>query len=186
MSKDINEQLSALVDGELPAEEAELLLRQIGRDRRARARVGRFQIISDTMSNHLPNVVDPGFASRVRSAVDKEPEISTDAVAGDGRLQRMLKPLAGLAIAASVAMVAIISVQNVNQQDEPLSVAAGTSPGDASYLRGLPDMPLVVQQPGSGKRLNDYLVNHKEYAANRGVQGMLPYVHVVGYENSRK
>jgi sigma-E factor negative regulatory protein RseA len=186
MSKDINEQLSALVDGELPSEEAGLLLRQIGRDRHARARVGRFQIISDTMSNHLPGVIDPGFASRVRSAIEKEPEISADAVAGNGWLQRMLRPLAGLAIAASVATVAIISVQNVNQQDETISVATGTSPGDTDYVRRAPDMPLVVQQSGSGKRLNDYLVNHKEYAANRGVQGMLPYVHVVGYENSKQ
>jgi sigma-E factor negative regulatory protein RseA len=185
MSYDINEQLSALVDGELPSTEADLLRRQVGRDGQVRERLGRYQMISDAMTNHLPNAVDPGFAARVRSAVEQEPVCSSDAAAGAGRLQRMLKPLAGLAIAASVATVAIITVQNVNRQDEPAPVVAGADPARDIYIRA-PVAPLAVQQSGTGERLNDYLVNHKEYAASRGVQGMLPYVHVVGYENSRQ
>jgi sigma-E factor negative regulatory protein RseA len=34
-----------------------------------------------------------------------------------------------------------------------------------------------------GSRLNGYLVQHNEYAASSGVQGVLPYVRIVGYDS---
>jgi len=35
--------------------------------------------------------------------------------------------------------------------------------------------------PRIDKRLSGYLVNHNEYAASRGVQGVMPYVRIVGH-----
>jgi hypothetical protein len=35
------------------------------------------------------------------------------------------------------------------------------------------------------QKLDIYLVNHNEYTVNHGMQGMLPYVRIVGHELNR-
>jgi hypothetical protein len=39
------------------------------------------------------------------------------------------------------------------------------------------------QPPPENSRLNGYLVQHNEYAASSGVQGVLPYVRIVGHNS---
>ncbi|MDH5593931.1 MAG: anti-anti-sigma factor, partial [Gammaproteobacteria bacterium] len=41
-----------------------------------------------------------------------------------------------------------------------------------------------VKQPAVESRLNSYLVNHNEYS--NGMQGVLPYARIVGYDSEKK
>ena len=75
MSHIIEEQLSALADGELPAEEFPLLWRRFRQDGELRARWSRLHLAGDALRDALPERVDTGFAARVAAAIAGEPDI---------------------------------------------------------------------------------------------------------------
>lgn len=188
MSEQIREQISALLDGELPAREQPLLLERLARDPALRARWSRYQLIGDGLRKSLPQQIDLNLADRVMSAVEALPEPRAGMLSV---IRETLKPLAWLAVAASVAVVAVLTVQQVRSPEPGTVQVAATVPGQAAQpvadayrrvqgtrweaQRG------AVQPPQVGNRLNEYLVNHSEYAASGGMLGMQPYVRIVGY-----
>jgi sigma-E factor negative regulatory protein RseA len=187
MKDKLNEQLSALVDDELTGSERELLIRQIGRDPDLRQRLSRYQLISDAMQNHLPQRVDPAFSRRVHAALRQEP-------AGHGKGQtagitaRWLRPVAGAAVAASVAVVAVTALQTGRDETVLRPAAVATAPAERGYIRAQDGALAAAPVSGSGidsSQLDVYLVNHNEYAASRGMRGMLPYVRIVGHDMKR-
>jgi len=182
MKDNVHEQLSALVDDELTASEQALLTRRIGMDTDLHRRLSRYQLISDTLRNQLPDRVDPAFTARVQAAVRDE-STPTSTAAGSRRLAALLKPVAGLAVAASVAVVAVLSLQSV--REDPASLPAVASvPSSTDFIRA-DSTPQPTVHPRMGRNLDIYLVNHNEYAINRGMQGMLPYARIVSHEMNR-
>ncbi len=184
MSDKLNEQISALVDGELSQAEEALFIRRLAEDRDLQDALARYQLISDAMHEILPRQVDTGFSQRVRKALDAEPVVERRAglLVGTGPL---LKPLAGLAVAASIALVAVFSLQTLRQEQMPVPVMA-TAPADSDYIRATdgqqPAVSQLVRKAQNSRRLDAYLVNHNEYAISRSMRGMLPYVRIVGHE----
>jgi sigma-E factor negative regulatory protein RseA len=174
MKYSLNEQLSALVDDELPGSEHDMLLRRIENDEQLYQRLSRYQLISDALQSHLPERVDPAFSRRVKVLLRSEPSVSAYS-----RLATLARPAAGLAVAASVAVMAVMSLQSAQQgTPSPAEVVASAPPPAGDYVR-------VSDEPGNpsvDRKLDIYLVNHNEYAVNRGMQGMLPYVRIVGHE----
>lgn len=180
MTEKLHEQLSALVDGELPTGEHALLLQRLSRDATLREQLGRYQLINDVLNNRVAMTVDTAFSDRVMAAVESEPAYHG---APAGAWRRLAKPFAGAAVAASVALVAVISLQSVNRDGSPASAP--------QLAANLPPQDFVRVQQGEWdrqgarveNRLNGYLVHHNEYAASSGVQGVLPYVRIVGYDS---
>ncbi|MCA1806223.1 MAG: sigma-E factor negative regulatory protein [Xanthomonadaceae bacterium] len=160
MTQSLQEQLSALVDEELPAAEHALLLERLARDGGLRECLGRYQLMRDVLNNRVAMPVDGRFVDRVMHAIEAEP-------------------------AYPVALVAVLALQNVDP---------GTgSPAPQVASTGLPATELAAsgevweRQPApAGDRLNGYLVQHNEYAASSGVQGVLPYVRIVGYDSGNE
>lgn len=193
MSEQIREQISAFLDGELPTAEQRLLLERMARDPALRTQWSRYQLISDSLRKALPPSIDLGLADRVMAELESVPEHHG---AARTSLLRAVKPLAGLAVAASVAVVAVLAVQQT-RAPEPGTVQVATNPmanpmanlavmpGPEAYSR-VQDTQWTsqgeVQPPQVRSQLNEYLVNHSEYAASGGMPGMLPYVRVVGYD----
>ncbi len=90
------------------------------------------------------------------------------------------KPLAGLAVAASVALVAVLAVTTERNNGSGTSVIAVTHTAPkATLVSDAREARWDRIEPQVEKRLSDYLVNHSEYAASRGVQGVMPYARVV-------
>lgn len=176
MKDNLLEQLSALVDDELADHEQTLLLKQLAADAGLHARLSRYQLASDALHGYLPHRVDPSFHLRIQAALgDAPPSRARGAV-----VRPLLKSATGVAIAASVAVVAVLSLQSIrneNPEDAPL-LASAPDAGNAAYLRA--DLPPPSAHLSQG--LDVYLVNHNEYAANRSMQGMLPYVRLVGQD----
>lgn len=183
MNEQIREQLSALYDGELPTAEHALLMERLTRDLALRAHWSNYQLIGDGLRKSLPGHVDLGLAARVMHAIEPLP--------APGRTAKglgVLKPLAGLAVAASVAVIAVLAVQQLRTPVPAVAVLANASvaPSPDVYVRvqGMrwDAQRGAVQPPQVGNRLNEYLVNHSEYAASGGMPGMQPYVRIVGYD----
>lgn len=177
MTEPLNEQLSALVDDELDQAEQALLIRQLARDEALRDRLARYQVISDSLRSNLPHRVDTHFYLRVHAQLEQEAAIHAAPV----RTRSLVKPVTGVALAASVAVVAVLSLQSVRQQDPAATPALATAPAATDYIRAENTPPPVARHNGA-PGLDVYLVNHNEYAVNRGMQGMLPYVRIVGQD----
>jgi sigma-E factor negative regulatory protein RseA len=110
MSEQIREQVSAFLDGELPDTETELLLKRLTRDGELRESFGRFALIGEALRGSGSQILTRGFASRVNLAIDGEP-VHVPALATPPRASRWWRPLAGVTVAAGVAAVAIVALQ---------------------------------------------------------------------------
>jgi sigma-E factor negative regulatory protein RseA len=183
MTEKLREMVSALTDDEVATAELELLLRRVSRDPELKACWGRYQLIGECVRGELAASADLSLAERVRQALEDEP-------AAVAHTPSWLKSAAGVAIAASVAMVAVFTMQPHdtgtsagNAPSEVVPMAASTlsatpvSYGNISGVRW-DHGPAEVQT-----QLNNFLVNHNEYAGGIGRQGMLPYMHIAAYDS---
>ncbi|MFQ5644496.1 MAG: sigma-E factor negative regulatory protein [Thiogranum sp.] len=184
MSDEIREQLSALADDELSDVERPLLLGRMQRDAGLRECLGRYQLIGEVMRG-IADTTTLGVADRVRRVLQED--VSGQLPDAPQRENfNWWKPLAGVAVAASVALVAVLAVSSLRE------TATGSVPELASAQTVAPAMARVSDgqwdriEAGIDKRLSGYLVNHNEYAASRGVQGVMPYVRIVGFENDER
>ena len=110
MSEQIREQVSAFLDGELPNSETELLLKRLTRDGELRESFGRYALIGEALRGSGSDIVTKGFASRVNLAIDGE-AVQAATHAQQAGAPRWWRPLAGVAVAAGVAAVAIVALQ---------------------------------------------------------------------------
>jgi len=180
MKPKLHEQLSALIDDELAPAEHALLVRRLAQDAALRQRLARYQLASDGLRNHLPGYVDAAFHLRVQAALQDEPAPQP----GTARLAGLFRPVAGVAMAASVAVVAVLALQSVRQEEPAAIPVVASAPEGGDYIRAARTPQSVTGSGIAAKGLDVYLVNHNEFAVNRGMQGMLPYVRLVGSEAS--
>jgi sigma-E factor negative regulatory protein RseA len=163
----------------------ELLANQEDRSRWARA-----HLIGDAMRGELPERLPLDFAAAVREQIELEPVFHRKTGITDSP---WVKPTAGFAVAAMVAVVSVFSLQSMVGYDQsPIQdtqLSASTpppvSPVESNFrLASAPASEAVkagVSSEEVQQRINRYLVNHSEYATHPGV---LPYARIVGYEQS--
>ncbi len=176
-------QLSAFLDGELPEEEMDLFIRRLERDAVLKRSLSRYALIGEVMrtpANTGGVVAGSGFAARVSAAVDADSApVSGVEPAADARgdRSRWFGPLAGLSIAAGVAVVAVGLMNRT--PDAPLSVAAvadrGMVAGDPSLSEASYIVPeITVTGPlVPAARLTNYVMAHSEYSSPIGRRNVL-------------
>ncbi|HSH43097.1 MAG TPA: sigma-E factor negative regulatory protein [Arenicellales bacterium] len=186
MTDQVKEQISALVDDALPPQERSLLLARMVSDTALRETWSRYTLIQDALRNHLPERVEPGLSQRVMAALDADAGHDRSGAARL-RFTGWVRPLAGLAVAASVAVLAVVMLQ----PGEP-GPAAGVRVADAGPAPAAEDYRRVDtsqwqgQQAPVSERLNQYLVNHNEFAARNGMPVLAPHVRIVGFDQGRR
>lgn len=204
MTDALNEQLSACLDGELPPAELDLLLKRVGREAELRAAIGRYSLIGEAMRAERPAVASRDFASKVMAAVAAEPAQDRPAVpmvqpktlhkhkpaavaertSGiSPAVIRYLRPAAGMAVAAGVAAVAVLTMQPMGQPElspvsAPLIAAnqrAANEPAVASDAASSYVVPTSTTQSAfiPATRLTNYVVAHSEYSSPLGRRSVL-------------
>jgi len=187
MSDEIREQLSALIDDELSDLERPLLLGRLQRDVELRECLGRYQLIGEVLRGD-GNIAVLNVARRVREVVEREAVIEPLPGRPAQRSARHWKPLAGVGVAASVALLALLGITTLRDsatESEP-TLATGDSVPRVARVDGVQDGQWERIEPRIEERLSGYLVNHSEYAASRAVQGVMPYVRIVGFDNDQQ
>jgi Anti sigma-E protein RseA, N-terminal domain len=136
LDEKICEQLSAWMDGELPADEARFLARRLASEPALRARWERMQLASACQKGHSLRLMPAAMADRVALAI-AEPAV-------DARTRR---PWLGWAVAASVALAAVVLVPNGSRPGGPSDsvVAQASDAGTAPPLT----VPDLVPTPSS-------------------------------------
>ena len=109
MNDALKTQISALIDGELPENEAELLLRRLNQDAAMREQVATYLAIGRYIRRdaELPGM--DGLRGRIANALGEDVLVAEQpAVAAKSRF---LKPTLGFAVAASVAVLAVVGLR---------------------------------------------------------------------------
>ena len=110
MSEQIREQISAFLDGELPSSEAELLLKRLAREPQLRETFGRLALMGEAIrGKQTYTLVTRGFAAQVNRAIEGESMLAVNLKMPQRR--SWWRPLTGLAVAAGVAAVAVVGLQ---------------------------------------------------------------------------
>lgn len=189
MTDSVQEQLSACLDGELPQQELALLAKRVGQDREVGASMARYALISEAIRTGKPVAISPDFAQRVMARIQDEPALEPQ-VAPARRAQppaalRFLRPVAGLAVAASVAALALFSVQRAGiippettiADNATLSSPTATGAEEAATDRYVVPSTTSTSAFIPATRLTNYVVAHSEYSSPLGrqrvVSGML-------------
>jgi sigma-E factor negative regulatory protein RseA len=125
MTDRIKEQLSAFLDGELPDPESALLLKRLERDDELRGALSRYSLIGAVLRSDGDVPAARQVAARVSAAIAKEPFRAATYIRLPRR-EALLRGLAGLAVAAGVALGAVALVQQLATQDSgaPAAVVA--------------------------------------------------------------
>ena len=160
MNDAIRMQLSAYVDGELPENEAELLLRRMSQDVDLRREVAEYLAMGRVMRGEVSVAGTDSIRDRVLAAID-DTEIVADPAIDNGAATRTIKPLVGVAIAATVALAAIFGLQQTNTVD--VNVTAEPVPTVADVV---PDYTPQQDQ------LRQYFLSHGETSSQLGANGM--------------
>ena len=180
MTDAVNEQLSACLDGELPPAELDLLLKRLERDPELRQMLSRYTAVGEAMRQAKPAIASRSFADKVMAAVDQEPAAARRRLRMPPVLLRSLRPVAGIGVAATVAAVAIFTVQRAgvapgpvaaNQPaSAPTTLVAQTDDEAASYI-----VPTNTTQSAfvPATRLTNYVVAHSEYSSPLARRSML-------------
>lgn len=116
MNEAIRMQISAFVDGELPENETELLLRRLCQDAQLRSQVASYMSIGHALRGD----VELAGMARLRAAIAEELGEDRAPAAEPARSvpTRLLRPVAGVAVAATVAVVALVGLGQVGPSDE--------------------------------------------------------------------
>jgi anti-sigma factor RsiW len=173
MSQILDEQLSAFLDGELPAEETELLLARLDRDASQRARLGRYAMIGECIRTGAvaPHALD--VADRVRAALAAEAKGAAEAAVAAPSRARI--PAGGTfgwvggTLAASVAVVALLlAAPGIWRPSQPPPLASsGVAPPTVEPAEPVPQGAALASRrlgPQAAARLTGYLFAHVEYA----------------------
>ena len=196
MSDLVNEQLSALMDGELPPEETALLMRRLEREPELAQRLARYRAMGDVLRGDRAQP-SADFARRVSAAVALEPTPVTKAQpARPLRVQRTLQPLLGFGVAAAVGALVVTMIAGTPRgNDAPVTVASSeiapvdvplprtmiapaalpTATEPASYVT--PAAAPAQLRPISGAVLANYVASHARMSGSLGGRDVL--IHLV-------
>jgi sigma-E factor negative regulatory protein RseA len=171
------ELISAYVDGELTPDEVTQLLKWVDSDEQVKRDLLRYQYVSDVMNGHA------GKQGMIDLTATLSKTIETEAIQPyEGKVdsnkniisvpQWFWKQAAGFAVAASIGALAVVGVIQNSPSTVPSTQVAQSSSSQQNPNRW------TVGEAEIQERLNDYLVDHNEYA---GASGPFSYARVVTY-----
>jgi sigma-E factor negative regulatory protein RseA len=183
MNEELDSQLSAMFDDELPEGECQLLARRLSRDDALKARWRRYAVIGAAVRSErgvrMDVRLETNLASRVSAVISAEPALEGAAVA-EGKSSRSgsfrwWQPVAGGAIAAGVAAMSVLWVRSqapigndavLAQNPAPTTVVAqnenvNAAPSEAYVVPTNVEPRTTLMPPAE---LANYMVAHSEFS----------------------
>ena len=168
MNDALKMQISAFVDGELPESEAELLIRRLAQDAELREQANAYMAIGRLMRGERGAAGADGLRRRIAEAVAAESEWAATGWSEN----RWVRPAAGVAIAASVAMLALVGAGQFDIGTEGPAPTATTFVADGPTTYTEPAVAEVLTDRPSD-RLMQYYLSHGATSGELGANGIL-------------
>lgn len=193
MNQPQHEQLSAFIDGELERDAARFLMKRLDSDVELREAWQRWQLVGTCLRGQPVYQLPGSFAEdiAVRLANEAVPR-------GASPMATVLRWTAGLAVAASVAMLALVVVKpgDGTTSEPPIAALPQSGPAivEASPLRAedlRPNLGAATETVSGVRtqllgpalqvdpRLDSYLVRHGAVIGSNGSVQSIPYVHLL-------
>jgi sigma-E factor negative regulatory protein RseA len=180
MPEDLNQKISQFLDNELDHDEALILLQKMQLQSELQDKMNRYEAISHAMKTDIFLAAESDFSTKIRQQIQQEPVY----------LLPQHKPIKRgpklIALAASIAIVAVIAGRSMNDPDQyskPASIAHVTQhrlPEQSSdpvvYANQAAQYPL-------NKRINDYLQAHNSSVYTNGEANFQPFARVTAYSH---
>jgi negative regulator of sigma E activity len=174
MNEELDSQLSAMFDDELPPAECELLARRLSRDELLKARWGRYAIVGAVIRAERGVRLNAPLAGRVSAVLLAEPALAAPTAPRNLRRGgvRWWQPVAGAAVAASVAAASILWLRAQAPADAPITAriapvpALRAAPATAATHGDSYTVP-VAKPPGvlvPSTELANYVVAHSMFS----------------------
>lgn len=206
---DLNDKLSLLLDDYADDNSTATLDEVIG-DVNLQYRTRRYRMIGETMRNELPPAIDTSFHSAVMARIHHQAGAKAHSPRFNAPQQAAVKysflnwvtrPLAGLAVAAGVAVVTVALWQPLKQESGSLDdnlvsadqqkiqqlagqqVQGGAVPVSTRVKTLGMRWKVEHESPGMQQKLNAYLVNHTEQS--NSMQGLIPQARVAGFDTQQ-
>ncbi len=206
------DKISYLLDEYSGDKHSRAVLDEVENDVNLQYKMRRFQMIGQVMRHELPRQINTDFSAKVMAQIDQIEIAANLSDSSDARIENrqsvwtwsFMKPFAGMAVAASVALVSITLWQsssvdiNSEQATEQIvssdqlsvdqqkierlasqSILTNAVPVFSSLGNGL-RWKINKNAPAMQQKLNAYLVNHTEYS--NSMQGLIPQARVAGFD----
>jgi sigma-E factor negative regulatory protein RseA len=179
MNEELDSQLSAMFDDELPEGECQLLARRLSRDEALKARWRRYAVMGAAVRAErgvrMEVRLETNLATRVSAAISAEPALEGASVAeSKGRAaggMRWWQPVAGVGIAAGVAAMSVLWIRSQGAVGSDTLVAQNAAPTTVISQSATTTAPAYVvptkvepRTPMPAAELANYLFAHSEYS----------------------
>lgn len=187
---------SALLDGEIDDGSHDRIVGQLLKaPPGSLEQFARYRLIGDAIRGETPMLAE-GVAQRVSAALADEPVV----LAPRGRAARWVRPLTGVALAASVATAALVIAPGMlDPADDRVApqmvvspaAVAGLSPSLVSAPTGREPATATTEAPerkwqavdeALRDRLNRLVIEHHEFSGRTGINGPVSHIGLVSYE----
>ena len=169
MNEALKMQISAFVDGELPDNESELLLRRLSQDAALRQQVAEYLEIGRLIrrDREIPGM--DGLRGRIAAALGEESELPAPEEK-ESVGSSLMTPASGIAVAATVAAVALIGLGQLSAPvDDGLQNAVAIDLAPAYTEPSVEQV--LLNQPS--ERLLDYRRRHGDSSPEMGSSDIL-------------
>ncbi len=191
------EKISAYIDDALNETEVKALLEANELNELDQAHfsvVARYNMVGDALRGELSDASMVDVSAQVRQALSNEAMATAEtarpvkaSLLSEIRfgffawLESFARPLTGMAVAVSVAMLMVVTVVQMDSPNETqqLASSATATPTLVANKPTLADNPLSEEKMAE---FDAYLIKHAEFAAQDTLQGRIPYVRAVNYE----
>ncbi len=207
---DDKEKLSYLLDDYSSSDADQVSLDDLLGDVNQQYCLTRYQMIGQVMRHELAEQIDTGFSQNVMASIR---EIEIETIVSQKKAKSIwrwefLKPFAGMAVAASVAIVSITLWQSVSVTTDSSVPSESIASAEQKKIDLLVNQPIRLAVPASTtlsnvnsnsnngmhwkvisdapaleRKLNAYLINHTEYS--KSIQGLIPQARVAGYGSEK-
>jgi negative regulator of sigma E activity len=198
MNEELDSQLSAMFDDELPDDQCQLLARRLSRDDALKARWRRYAVMGAAIRAERVGAMgvrlETNLATRVSAVISAEPALAGESVVAARSRKasgmRWWQPVAGGAIAAGVAALSVLWIRAQAPVGDDVLVAQNVvAPSSLSQtIRGQGNLPQVDNSapesyvvPANVERtrivptaeLANYVVAHSEFSAPMSRRNLL-------------
>jgi negative regulator of sigma E activity len=174
VSRSIEEQLSAFLDGELRDEELELLVRRLERDKHYRATLARYSLIGNVVRKDPVQTYPERFRAGIMAAIgaDSGQGVPAEKYSASGTAWRV--PVASVASVAAVLLL-VLGLSSEGLVDKLAgSGSVASAPQEIALESSVVSKP-TAEPPSTNtgtnrhaslnpERLNSYMVSHREYS----------------------
>lgn len=161
-------EISALMDGEVFEDEADVLFDQIKRDPNAHRDWAMYHLIGDVLRQ--PEYVHRDISAKVRERMETEPTV----LAPRSRALKQKARVFALSAAASLLAVGVVAWMS-------LQITPETAPQLAMQQSNIRPVNLQIQSKAS-----DYLMAHQEFSPSNDMNGGASYIRTVTYSPEEK